>query len=393
MVCAATILFGISLLAHAAPLLSENEPVFEKISLTEWLEDLDYNTHTNLTYGQKDALATKARIAVAAIGTNALPWLAEMLRCEDSSLRTNFAAWAANKPWLKSRIRPSAEYFQKMGLRGAEILRPNADSLTPDLIHLATNGAPSMRAKAIETLALILPDSTNALVIRWQAMADPDYSVRQTALSTMRMGIKHCPQLSVLTNHLAGTFVQERFLAIECLHDSVSDPAILIPIYKRCLTDPFFNIRWRAVFELGNIGKAAESAVPALQKLDHDSNRVIRQAATNALQKIAGQTVPPSSSNEPTYRINAPAIPVQQMLDEYKSLTGEKLIIAPTVPVWHTMTLMTLYPINREDYRHLLEDELLAQINIRTTDMGDGTISITLASPAPATNATPPLPR
>lgn len=85
---------------------------------------------------------------------------------------------------------------------------------------------------------------------------------------------------------------------IDCLNDekhemrkTVSDAVIsfgqeAIPYLLGALKNDDPNIRRNAAYCLGEIGKPAEAAIPALKKLLHDSNKQVTWVADNAIKKI-----------------------------------------------------------------------------------------------------------
>jgi HEAT repeat protein len=77
-----------------------------------------------------------------------------------------------------------------------------------------------------------------------------------------------------------------RASALSTLGTLKLDPVILIPICTRMLADPNNGVRRRAAVNLGDIGKAAAEAIPALQKAATDENEAARLAAVDALAKI-----------------------------------------------------------------------------------------------------------
>jgi HEAT repeat protein len=65
-----------------------------------------------------------------------------------------------------------------------------------------------------------------------------------------------------------------------------SIPNEVVPVLISCLSSEDPNLRVAAADSLSAFGREAVEAMPPIKNLLHDSNGVVRAAATNALERI-----------------------------------------------------------------------------------------------------------
>ena len=118
-------------------------------------------------------------------------------------------------------------------------------------------------------------------------LADPDPAVRTRGA----FGLSRTPDPAAvpdLADRLTDADAGVRQAAAVALTELGPDAADAVPALTTALADDEWAVRRQSALALGAIGPAAKSAVPALGKLDRDPSGLVRKAARNARQKLAG---------------------------------------------------------------------------------------------------------
>jgi HEAT repeat protein len=74
--------------------------------------------------------------------------------------------------------------------------------------------------------------------------------------------------------------------------------AKVVPVLVSGLTSPLVHSRRGAAETLGELGPAAKDALPALQKAAADEDKSVHDAAIEAIKRIGGGAVTPTSSRK-----------------------------------------------------------------------------------------------
>jgi hypothetical protein len=262
-----------------------DEPSFEGRRLSEWLEDLGF-----------DSDSTNALAAVHAMGTNAVPYLIRHLSWKPNRSRY-FLFYGANKvratlhlrkkPFNDPReLRYSGAYRAFKGLgptasnsvpalaamldqpyrgRGAAFALMNIGSpAIPVLAQALTNDSPRVRLYALEAVCFLDTNAPWALPGVWRCLGD--------------------------TNVVEGRSVGYPALGMFCC--LCRDATLLVPALTKLLNDPDGNVRSMSLINLGELGAQSSAAVPAITGLLTDPDPVVRLRATNALRAIAPDRFP-----------------------------------------------------------------------------------------------------
>lgn len=255
-------------------LLTDRQPKYKGHPLSYWvmLHDTD-----------KDA---ERREAIDAIGTNGIPFLLKWMQHEPPKPGTGLSI-LRQIPWAKAKQDKRADLAEGSD-SALRQLGTNAASAAPTLISLlhATN-APTTSARAIRVLANIGNSGFAPLV---SAIQDPHYPLRVYALNVF--GVRRhfgSNAIPVLIQCLSDTNDAEiPPLAILALYKNHSAPELAIPALEHCVvaaSDP--DTRALAVNALTFYKETAKSALPALTNALTDPNPRVREAATNAILRIA----------------------------------------------------------------------------------------------------------
>ena len=143
--------------------------------------------------------------------------------------------------------------------RFSKVVTARGSAVVPQLREALASESARVRRNAAYILLRLGPAGAGAAVELGAALRDPNVAVRTMAAHTLRR---------------LGSGAQG---ALAALSGAVSDPALDA------------DIRWCIAEALGEIGPAAESAVPALEEASKAENHDLRVAASEALRKIRGE--------------------------------------------------------------------------------------------------------
>src|SRR5207247_1668570 len=124
-------------------LLRPREPVHQGKTLSEWLENLDKEMPNSNYVGTNGPAAT----AIQQIGTNAIPYLRQMLNARDSRLKAKLITLSSKQTFVKTHITRADDWRRRaafatfvLGQRGSPLL-PQIMSLFRDKDYEAARTA------------------------------------------------------------------------------------------------------------------------------------------------------------------------------------------------------------------------------------------------------------
>lgn len=299
-------LFAVGLAAIVAFLICcyelDKQPVYKGKRLSEWVEQSG-NTGDLVHYFE-------ATDAIRAIGTNALPCFLKWVEYDSPrKWRVKLATAAKHLPGSvrkSSFVRWVTDDDQSArGWRAAsgfQILGPQAKSAIPMLAKLLNRATSETIAKReIEALAAAGPEAVPVLLTVLTNRAALRHLVRDATTAICSMGTNAQPAIPMLVGWLRTGDSNAAANAALVLGQLRFEPEIVIPALADSLqvnaTEPNWVVRWFIAGALGNFGHQARPAVPALIKMLSEPNDAIREAATNALMKIAPD-VPTSNRHD-----------------------------------------------------------------------------------------------
>ena len=255
------------------------EPVYQGKKLFEWINEAG----SDPTYAQTE----QARIAINAIGTNAIPYLLSEFAARQSRLATLWSEWASRKTGLDFGF---DEGYPRRGraLMGFNFLGTNATAAVPALLtyldddECRIHAALAIRGCGEMALPYLLKASasTNVLIHRGVIMVLGLLAQRTEAA---------IPPLIALTQH---TNEGTRGLAAFGLRDVRLQADLVIPALVRTLADTNVYVQQMAAFSLSQMGKRAKEAVPDLLLMMQDTNLTRVSWASNALFQIDPTALP-----------------------------------------------------------------------------------------------------
>lgn len=227
-----------------------SEPIIDGQPLNYWLDD----THDpqGPTYGEREK-------AVRSIGTNAIPFLLEMIAAHEPP------KWVRGiEDRIRRELRPWSDDLNSKGIEGFRMLNTNAVSVVPALIEICErNYSVSSARAAIEALEEIGAGAQPALPMLVRRFSDTNAEIRMYALaSIIRIG---------------------------------GQPDLVIPAAAKALSDTNISVRWNALSALSCYGSRARPVVAEILKLLNDTGAVggtpIRKTVEYTLWHIAPETV------------------------------------------------------------------------------------------------------
>jgi hypothetical protein len=309
----------------------ERGPFYRGKSLEGWLRQ--YGEARSLIGSERTK--KEAEDAVRQIGTNAMPYLLDMLRKSDSRsisklvelwnqrVKPNwlFPNWVRHPAWYERR----AAVLNFEGSLGFEILGADAQQAVPGLISLYEQDiSPDSEKATISALIAIGPAARAAVPLLVRDAGSSDDSVRVNAVRALvEMHAEPSMVVPVFVKGLNDTNRDVCSWSARGLRDSGASPQQTVPSLLRLLSDPgagylardaaigalnridpgalkaagipaLINLlkdadslaRWQGAVFLERFGNDSQGAVPALVLLLRDSHGDVRSAVSNALKTI-----------------------------------------------------------------------------------------------------------
>jgi hypothetical protein len=251
----------------------------------------------------REVRVAAAESVIRKMGTNAWPAIFKMLHVRDSQFRLNALEWANDHLRTHFNTRPD-QREPDAAVHAIECLAPEARRVAlPELNRLLQGHETCGSAAA--AFAVVGPEGVPYLN---QALTNADFFVQTSAAAAFSSGGTNfgpTAEMAVtnLIKNLGGTNELVRRFSSDALVTIGKKPEIIVP----ALLQRSSNLRTRgdvsSIFEaarlfrgISKFGTNAQSAVPILTAALEDPNPRIREAATNALQKINSST---ATSNTP----------------------------------------------------------------------------------------------
>ena len=326
----------VSLWAIALPMTvncQEQEAVSRGMPLSYWMARLD--NRSDLT----------SRSAIQEMGTNALPDLIRTLRQVQSNEDIN-----------RGR---ALDAITSLGLVGKSAL--------PDILPLVTNQNPQLKIRALFALKAIRPDTQTVkpvLPALMETLRDGEWTMRLAAMNALAAVQPPLPQAtSALVQLLNDSNELVRESALHSL--VIQTNAIVLPMLDKQLHDTDSYIVTGAAAQIGNFGAAAAASESRLRELLNAPVLTVRQAATNALAAITGQSFSHSAPEEKADQtFNFSGIPFPSFLRFYEDLAGKKVTITVTPPPFRILRVQTVRPLTKSEALQCLEEVLKEQAGL-----------------------------
>ena len=256
---------GLAVILFSAP----REPTYGGRTLSRWVRDL------------KSSNVDEQRAAVVALrnlGSEPIPQLRKMLRTRDTAARRLAERWLANVEILKIRFAPVCEQHKI----AAEIVSWIGDpEVIPDLTALLDDQ--NCAQSSAEALTRLMPAATPALL---KALTNQSVAVRWIGAANLGSN----PNDVVISN-LVGALKDQaggvRMVTAVALGEMQRRPDLVVPALSDLLErDQGSSTRASVARALSKFGLHAKPAVPSLERLCNETNRVVASAAAEALALI-----------------------------------------------------------------------------------------------------------
>jgi HEAT repeat protein len=265
-------------------------------------------------------------LALASIGKDALPAIAESLRNTNGVVRCETVAllWQIDPESTEATtavsILPKSLKDQDVPVRLAaasalEQIGPQAKTVAPLLAEALEDRDGSVRLAAAKALLKVSPNEAKVAIrciikllrhedgyVRFGAV----WALRGIALAGRDAGLDPYPPLhptpalrdlgsesvAALTEALKDNDGRVREVAASVLGDIGLDVKTTVPAIVELLRDSDGQVRKAAASALGKMGVEAKAAMPALTASLKDNDGQVREAAAEALQKMAPKAAP-----------------------------------------------------------------------------------------------------
>jgi len=169
-----------------------------------------------------------------------------------------------------------------------QALQPFGEAAIPAFIEALRDTDPELRILALKILEHFEANTEAALPAMIEALTDSDRNVRMCALAPVAsFGEKAIDAVPILEKWIGS---DDEFSHVSAtghiLMIAPSRADELLPILIESLESDDFGIRCQTAWLLGQLGKIAKEAVPALKRmLDDDS--FVRSVAADAIESVA----------------------------------------------------------------------------------------------------------
>ena len=246
------------------------EPEYHGRKLTRWLDDLD--DHSPIKQ-------TNAIVAIRQMGTNAVPFLVQMLRARDSRFRTRCIDLLERQHWIDFHFHYA---YQKHSIAFLALayLGPDAKAAIPDVAGSLKTGQDGLMAPLV--LSRIGRPAVPALE---DALTSSNVYARQGAID----GLARLADPSSIPNLLAALKDPNwliRFSTAMALRRFSDQASVVVPALTNSLDDPDYRVQVEAARTLGSFGADARPAFRKLLQMVRSTNSQVSESAANALKDI-----------------------------------------------------------------------------------------------------------
>jgi hypothetical protein len=208
--------------------------------------------------------------------------------------------------WINALNSPDVEVRRK-AIHALGELGADAAQAVPGLAAILQNDADtSLRKEAAQALSKMAPASRAAVTELAAVLADDNMEIRfHAAVALLRLGEEARPAIPELTKALrdesnqttVGDSTQTIWeVMVKALGRASAGSDEAVPALSSALEDAAtIPMRVATIAALGEVGSAAHSAVPQLQKMLRDEDPLVHQAVTESLQLIGDN--PPVAFN------------------------------------------------------------------------------------------------
>jgi len=250
------------------------DPVYEERPLSTWVQEL--------VPASPPETRSRAKEAIRAVGTNAIPLLVKYLSRRDNSLTD-----VLTRKWEKLTKKPSSPepiFLRSQAVAGFDALGSFGRSAFPELKKLMIDK--ELAYDAARALGAIGDQEAVPLLVDYLERSEPEMRAAGTAgLGSMgALARPTVPKLLRLIKEDKNDFVRAN--AADAL-GAIGPPDLVIPVLlERLEKDESINVRVSAVSALGCFPERASQLENTLQEAEQDKSERIRAGARLALRRL-----------------------------------------------------------------------------------------------------------
>lgn len=282
---------------------------------TETVASLAKRSITYLDFGGMEPFLTDGEIAawsLAAIGTNGLPPLIELLSAPQPRLRSLAAESLARAggsaeaavPALVECLRDQAPDVRMRVADALWCIDRRPDLTIPALAEALTNTDMHVYRYVVLSLGKFGERASNAVPALLSIFKDNSYPIKEyaaVALGKISRDATRNEVIPALLWDLNGSRNGGGSRILNTLGEFKNEPDLVIPALIAALDDMDGYVASAAITLLGGFGPEAKAAVPKLISLTAFPDPAIRSHATDALRKINGASSTPSNPKAITF--------------------------------------------------------------------------------------------
>jgi len=208
-----------------------------------------------------------------------------------------------------------------------------------------------------------------------QALGDEEWTMRLAAINALVALRPPLPEAApAFVRLLNDSNDAVRGTAMKSLVDQTNP--IAIPELDKWLHDKDSYVVTEAADQIGVFGAAAAASAPRLRELLDAPLLTVRQAATNSLAAITGQSLPHSApEGKADISYNFQNVPLEQFLFVYEDLAGKKVTMAAPPNPRAMLRLLTVQPLTKSEALQCMEEALKEQAGLVIVHGPDGSLT------------------
>jgi HEAT repeat protein len=295
-------------------------------------------------------------------------------------MRNHLVSWLDGHKWFKSKVKlgPSAEVSKSRALEAITCLGAAGQPALSDILPLMTNQSRAVKIRAFHALASISPATAAVkpfLPALMQALGDQEWTMRLAALNALAALQPPPPEATSVFIRLlkdANGMVSDAAMNYLVLQTNTA----VIPVLDKDLHEKDSYAVTKAISRIAVFGAAAGGSEPRLRQLLNDPIFTVREAATNALAAMTGQSMSRSAPAENAdITFNFPGMPVEYLLSQYEAMTGKKVAMAARPKSGQMVSFITVRPLTKSEALTLFEEVLKEQAGLIIVHGKDGSLT------------------
>jgi hypothetical protein len=257
-------------------------PVFQGKDLYTWATELRL-AQQNYSDPDRWKKVETATAAIRAMGTNALPFVMEDIRAQNTEVDRAIAWLAVKAPFLKLKPANVADRWVR-GTQALEALGPLAKPCLPELVNLASKNTGYIESALVAVGPDALPAFTNLLATSTFPRTGNLIGALANAVYANRIKPEQAAgALPYIIRVFRSTDSHGRWYAASALGAIQHDPEICVPLLINGLTDSAPAVRESCIESLGRFGEAGSAYAAKLADMFEQTDAQTRRAICGTL--------------------------------------------------------------------------------------------------------------